>query len=161
DRFFTDQALVTDDGPVLDPGGPHDVGVLPDDAAAQIAVLPDIHVVVDDGPVQESAALDDDIGTHDGVLADFGAGLHLGVVADVERPPEYGIGMYLGALGDPDAGGDLEAVDVDVDLALQDVGLRLHVALVGADVLPVALGDIAVDRLAFLHELRKDVTGPV
>lgn len=31
----------------------------------------------------------------------------------------------------------------------------------GADVLPVALGDIAVDRLAFLHELREDVTGPV
>ena len=30
-----------------------------------------------------------------------------------------------------------------------------------ADVLPVALGDIAVDRLAFLHQLREDVTGPV
>ncbi|WP_240469128.1 hypothetical protein [Streptomyces sp. OM5714] len=69
--------------------------------------------------------------------------------------------MHLRSFGYPDAGRDLEAVDVDVDLALQDVGLCLHIALVGADVLPVALGDVAVDGLAFLHQLREDVTGPV
>ena len=69
--------------------------------------------------------------------------------------------MHLGAFGHPHARGDLEAVDVDVDLALQDVRLGLHVALVRADVLPVALGDVAVDRLALLHQLREDVAGPV
>ena len=50
---------------------------------------------------------------------------------------------------------------LDVDLALEHVGLGLHIALVRADVLPVALGDVAVDRLAFLHQLREDVAGPV
>lgn len=69
--------------------------------------------------------------------------------------------MHFGALGDPNARGDLEAVDLDVDLALQHVGLRLHIALVGADILPVALGDIAVDRLALLHQLRENIAGPV
>lgn len=89
------------------------------------------------------------------------AGLDLRVVPDVQRAAQNGVGMHLGPLGHPHARGELEPVDLDVDLALEDVGLGLHIALVGADVLPVALGDIAVDRLAFLHQLRKDVTGPV
>ena len=161
DRLLPDDALVADDGALLDPGGAHDVGVLADDAAAQVAVRADVDVVVDDGPVQEGAALDDDVAAEDGVLAQLGAGLDLGVVADVERPAQHGVGVDLGALGDPDAGRDLEAVDLDVDLAVEHVGLRLQVALVGADVLPVALGDVAVDRLALLQQLREDVAGPV
>ena len=161
DRFLADEALVPDDGAVLDPGSPHDVGVLADHAATQITVLPDVDVVVDDGLVQEGAALHDDIGTDDGVLADFRIRFDLRVVPDVKGTPEHGVRVDLGAFRDPYTGRDLEAVDLDVDLALQHVGLRLDVALVRADVLPVALGDIAVDRLAFLHELGEDVTGPV
>ena len=95
------------------------------------------------------------------MLTQLHVGFDLGVVTDVERSAQHRVGVHLGAFGDPDARGDLEAVDVDVDLALEHVGLRLHIALVRTDVLPVALGDIAVDRLAFLHELREDVAGPV
>lgn len=161
DRFLTDQTLVPDDGAVLDPGRPHDVGVPADHTAAQIAVLPDVDVVVDDGLVEEGPGLDDDVGSDDRVLADFHIGFDLGVVPDVERAAQHRVRMDLGALRDPDARRDLEAVDVDVDLALQHVGLRLHIALVRTDVLPVALRDIAVDGLALLHQLREDVTGPV
>ena len=160
-RFLADEAFVPDDCAVLDPRGTHDVGVLADDTPAKIALLPDVHVVVHDGLVQKGPALDDDVGPDDGVLPDFGAGLDLRVVADVQRATENGIGVHLRTLGHPHARGELEPVDLDVDLALEDVGLGLHIALVGTDVLPVALGDIAVDRLAFLHQLRKDVTGPV
>src|SRR5690606_23805204 len=81
DRFLTDQALVTDDRAVLDPGRPHDVGVLAEHTAAEVAVRPDIDVVMHDGLVQEGTALDDDVGADDGVLADLRAGLDLGVVA--------------------------------------------------------------------------------
>lgn len=88
-------------------------------------------------------------------------GLDLGVVTDVERSTENGVGMNLCAFRHPHTRGDLETVEIDVDLALQDVGLRLHIALVSTDVLPVTLGDEAVDRLAFLHQLREDITGPV
>lgn len=161
DGFLADEAFVADDGAVLDPGGAHDVGVLADDAAAQVAVVADVHVVVDHGLVQEGAALDDDVRADDRVLADLHAGFDLGVVPDVERTAQHGVGVHVGAFGHPDSGRDLEAVDLDVDLALQHIGLGLHIALVGAHVLPVALGDIAVDGLSFLHELREDIPGPV
>lgn len=159
-RFLADEALIADDGAVLDAGGPHDVGVLADDAAAEIAVLPDVHVVVDDGLVQKSPALHDDVRADHGVLAHLHVGFDLGVVADVQRTTEHGVRMDLGTFGDPHSGRDLESVDLDVDLAFEHV-VRLDVALVRPDVLPVALGDIAVDRLAFLHELGEDITGPV
>ena len=127
----------------------------------RLACWPDVDVVVHDGPVEKGAALDDDVGADDGVLADLRVRFDLRVVADVERPAQHRVRMDLGAFGDPHARGDLEPVDLDVDLALEHVGLSLHIALVGADVLPVALGDVAVDGLAFLHQLREDVAGPV
>lgn len=95
------------------------------------------------------------------MLADLGTGLDLGVVPDVQRPAQHGVGTHLGPFGDPDPGGDLEAVHLDLNLALEHVGLRLEVALVRTDVLPVALGDIAVDGPAFLHQLGEDIAGPV
>lgn len=157
DRFFTDEALVADHGAVLDPRGPHDVGVLPDHTATQIAVFADEHVVVHDRTVQEGARFHDDVGADDGVLADLGVGLDLGVVTDVQRSPQHGVGMDVRAFRHPHAGRDLEAVQLHVDLALQHVGLGLHIAFVRADVLPVALRDVAADQLAFLHELREDI----
>src|SRR5690606_27744211 len=106
----------------------------------------DEHVVVDDGAVQEGPLLHHDVAAEDGVLAQLDARLDLGVVADVQGPFQDGLRVDLGALGDPDAGRDLEPVQLDADRAGQHVGLRLQVALVGADVLPVAVGDVPVQR---------------
>lgn len=89
------------------------------------------------------------------------ASFDLRVVADEQRPAQHRVRVDLGAFGDPHSGRDLEALQVDIDLALEYIGLRLDVALVRADVLPVALGDVAVDRLPFLHQLREDIAGPV
>ncbi len=161
DRLLADQALVPDHRPVLDPRGPHHIGVLPDHAAAQIALRPDVHVVVHHRLVQERAPLDDHVAAQHRVLADLDAGFDLGVVPDVQRAAEHRLGVHLGTLGDPDTGRDLEPVELDVDLALQDVRLGLAVALVGAHVLPVALGDVAVDPLALLQQLREDIARPV
>ncbi len=161
DRLLADQALVPDHRAVLDPRGPHHIGVLADDAAPQIALRPDVDVVVHDRLVEEGAAFDHDVAAEHGVLADLDARLDLGVVTDVQRTAENRLRVHLGPLGHPDARRDLETVELDLDLAVQDVRLGLAVALVGAHVLPVALGHIAVDPLALLEQLREHVARPV
>ena len=156
-----DHALVPDDRALLDPGEPHDVGVLADHAAPQGDALADVDVVVHHGAVQEGALLDHDVAADHGVLAQVRAGLDLGVVADAQRAGEHRLRVDLGALADPDARRDLEAGDVGLHPAAQHIGLRLHVALEGADVLPVVLGDVAVQRGTAFEQLRENVTRPV
>ena len=113
------------------------------------------------GAVQERTLLDHHVAADHGVLAQVRAGLDLGVVADAQRAGEHRVRVDLGARGDPDARRDLEAGDIALHPAGQHIGLGLHVALVGADILPVALRDVAVQRGAALEQLREDVTGPV
>ena len=156
-----DHALVADHRAFLDPGGRHHVGVLADDAAAQGDPLPDVDVVVHHRPVQERAFLDHHVAAQHGELAQFGARLHLGVVADADRPGQHRLRVHLGALGHPYPGRHLEPVDIGVHPAGQHVGLDLQVALVGAHVFPVAVGDVAEQRRAPLEQGREHVSGPV
>ncbi|GAA2818894.1 hypothetical protein GCM10020220_003840 [Nonomuraea rubra] len=121
----------------------------------------EVDVVVDDRAVQERALADDRVVAEHGVLAQLGARLHLGVFADEQRALEHGVGVHRGRVRHPDARGELEAAEVQLDLAGQGVGLGLEVAVVGADVLPVAVGDVAVDGGAALQEGGEHVGGPV
>src|SRR5215469_5216669 len=139
-----DHALVPDDRALLDPGLAHHVGVLADHATAERGAAAYVHVVMHDGPVQERAFLDDDVAADDGELPQLRPGLDLGVVADAERPRQHRLRIDLRAVGDPDARRHLEPVNVHADLAGQYVGLSLEIALVRADILPVAVGDPAV-----------------
>ena len=156
-----DDALVPDDRALLDPGQPHDVGVLPDHAAAQGDALADVDVVVHHRAVHEGALLDHHVAADHGVLAQVRARLDLGVVPDAQRAGEDRVRVDLGALGDPDAGRDLEPGDIGLHPAGQHVGLGLQVALVGPHVFPVAVGDVAEQRGAALEQLGEDVAGPV
>src|SRR5262249_32515228 len=61
----------------------------------------------------------------------------------------------------PRARRELEPGDVDLDLAVEHVGLGLEVGLERADVLPVAVGHVAVDRGAALQEPGEHVVRPV
>ncbi len=94
-----------------------------------------------------------DVGTQHGVLADAGPGLDAAVVADDGRSGEDGLGVDLGPLAQPHAVRQLEAGDVDLHRAVEDVLVGPHVGLEGADVLPVALGDRAVDRQVLGQQL--------
>src|SRR5690606_6360792 len=100
-RLGLDDAFLADDGALFDPGARHDVGVLADDAAAQVGAGADVDVVVHHGAVQERLGADHRVAAQHGVLAQFGAGLDLGVVADVERALEHRLRVDLGALGHP------------------------------------------------------------
>ena len=134
---------------------------LPTTQPRRLALRADEDVVVDHRAVQEGAGPDDDVVAEDGELAQLDAGLDLGVVADVQRALEDGVRVDLRTLADPDARRHLEAGDLDVDLAVEDVGLHPEVGRVRPDVLPVAVGDEPVDRQAFLDQLGEDVAGPV
>src|ERR1019366_6003084 len=140
--LLLDDTLVADDGALLDSRAAHDVGVLAADAATQVHLRSDEHVVVHHGPMQERAALHDDIAAKNRVLAQLRAGFDLCVVADVQRPFQDRVGIDLGALADPDTRHHLEALDLDVDLAVQYVGLHLDKAFKRADVLPVRVGNV-------------------
>jgi hypothetical protein len=67
----------------------------------------------------------------------------------------------LGPLPQPHAVAELEPGDVDRDLAVEDVLVGREVGLERADVLPVALGDGAEERLARGEERGEDLAGEV
>ena len=159
--LLLDQALVADDRALLDPGGPHDVGVLADHAATQAHLRPDEHVAVHHGPLHDRPAHDHDVVAEHRQRLDAGARLDLGVRPDHQRALQDRVGVDLGTLADPHAGSDLEAVDLDVHPAAQHVDVGPAVGVQAADVLPVALRDVAVQRGAGGQQCREDVAGPV
>lgn len=67
-------------------------------------MLSDVDVVVHHGLVEEGARLHDDVRPHHRVLADLDVRLDLGVVADVQRPAQHGVGVDLRSFGDPHTG---------------------------------------------------------
>ena len=72
-------------------------------------------------------------------------------VADERRPLQ---GLEIGQvdpLAHPDVPAQANAGHVELHLAVQGVEVRLAVLVEVADVLPVALGDVAVERLAHLE----------
>ena len=116
---------------------------------------------MDHDPLEVGAGPHPDVVAEHGVLAQPGARLDAAVVADDRRAHDGGIGVDLGALPEPDPLGDAEARDVDLDLAVEDVLVGPDVGVEGADVLPVALGHAAEERLAVVEERREDLAGEV
>ena len=111
--------------------------------------------------MQERFGAHDHVAAEHRELAQLRTRLDFGVVPDVEGAFEDRFRVDFGAFRHPDAGGHFKAVDFDVDFAGEHVGLGAQVAFVGAHVLPVAVGDVAVERGAGFEEFREDVAGPV
>ncbi len=114
-----------------------------------------------DRPHKDGAALHDDVAAEDGQLAEEGAALDLGVLSDAHRAGQQRVGVDLRPVAHPDARRHLETRHLHVDPALQDVGVRLEVARLSPDVLPVALSHVAVHRRAGRNQRREDVHRPV
>src|SRR5665648_282917 len=85
----------------------------------------------------------------------------LGVVADEGRSSDVLERVEVDALADEDAVLQLDAGDAGLDLAVQEVAVGREVLGQAADVLPVALGDVAVQRRAHLEELGEQVLAEV
>ena len=102
-----------------------------------------------------------DVGAEHRVLAECAPGLDPAVVADHDRPVDPGVGIDLGALAEPDAVADLEAGDLHLDPAVEDVLVGAAVGLEGADVLPVAVRHVPEEGLALVEQRREHVAGEV
>ena len=79
----------------------------------------------------------------------------------IAGPSMRASGSTSAPFAEPDVLAEPEPVDLEVDLALEDVLVRAQVRLERADVLPVAVGDVAEQRLAPLQDRREHVTGEV
>ena len=79
------------------------------------------------------------------------------VVADERRPFDAFDVVDLDALADPHVAADLHPGDVQPHLLVERVGVRLPVLVEVADVLPVALADVAVDRAPHLEQQREEL----
>ena len=111
--------------------------------------------------MDERALLDHDVRADHAVLAQGRARLDLRVLADADRPLELRVLVDLRAFRHPYPRRELEPVNVDLDLAVEHVGLGLEIGLQRADVLPVALGHVPEDRGAALQEPGEHVMRPV
>ena len=131
----------------LDPRACPQIAIAQDHAAADLRAVGYPHVRAEDRVLAE-----DDARANGAVVADHGGSVHHG--ARVDR----------GAPAQPHARPQREPLDLDLDAAVQDVLVRPEVGLGGAHVLPVALGDVAVEGPPGLEDRRehlaREVDGP-
>src|SRR5205085_5397373 len=84
-------------------------------------------------------------------------GCDAAVTADERRPFDLLDAVELDALADPDVAADADAGDLQPDTLVQRVEVRLPELVEVADVLPVAVADVAVDRTAHLEQQREEL----
>ena len=114
-----------------------------------------------DGALDYGVIADSDVAPEGAVGADGGTRADHTVVADDCRAGEGDTRVDFGALAHPDAGPERKPVDVDVDLAIQDVLMRAEVGLERPDVLPVAIAHVAIEAFAGSQRRRERLTGEV
>ena len=89
------------------------------------------------------------------------AGFDAAVVADHDGLVDARLGAELDVGADPATVAELETVDTDLHPPVEHVGVRPAVRLERADVLPVALGDVAVQGVAVVEQLGEHVAREV
>ncbi len=140
--MLADEALVADDHVLLDAGALANVAGAPDDRAAHACARPDVHVVVHDRALQLGVVLHDDVRAEHRVRPKHCAGLHARVVADEHGAEHLGVRRDVCPFAEPHAVAYLEAGDLEMDSAVQDVVVGAAIRLERADVLPIALDDV-------------------
>ena len=101
------------------------------------------------------------VGPHGRVRAEHGVLVDGAVLADEGRRVQTGGRVDRRALAQTDARLQLEAGDVHLDLAVEDVLVGLEVGGRGADVLPVAVGHVAEQGRAGLEHRGEHLGGEV
>ena len=116
---------------------------------------------MDDRALDVRVAANHHVGSQHGVGTQVRARFDPAVVADERGPLDSGVGVDLRPLPHPQALRHPEAGHVDLDLAVEDVLMGLHVGLERAHILPVAVGHVAEERLAVCEQLREHVAREV
>ncbi len=106
-------------------------------------------------------ALHNDVAAQHRVGRDARVAVDLGVVADQRRPRHVVERVDVDVLADPDVLAEADAGDVGLDLAVEHVAVGGQILLQVTDVLPVAVDDGAVERLAELEELGEELLAEV
>ena len=108
----------------------------------------EVGVVVYHGALDDGVVANADVTPQRAVRPQAGPGTDHAVVADDGRADHLDTGVDFGALAHPDAWTKRKPLDVDVDLAIQDVLMGAEVGLERADVFPVPVGHVAIQALA-------------
>ena len=117
----------------------------------------DVGARVDHGPLDAAAVTDGHPLRKDGVRADDGVRRDLAVVADERRAFDVVDGSDLDPLAQPHVAAQADAGDAQAHALVEGIEVRLAKLLERADVLPVAVEHVPVDRPAHLEEQREQL----
>ncbi len=159
--LLADHALVADGRALAQGGARLHVAVLADDRPVDLGARADVGVGVDHAEARLGVVFDHDVAAQHRVGADARVGVDLGVVADHGRPGHVLERLDADVLADVDVVLEPDARDRGRDLAVEHVAVGGEVLAEAADVLPVPLGDRAVERLAELEQLGEQLLAEV
>ena len=128
-----------------------------DDAAAQADSRPEVGVVVHDRPLQIGVGAHPHVAAEHCVLAQRRAAFYAAVVANYGWSLDLRPRVDIGAFSQPNAVAQGEARQLGLDPAVQDVLVGPGIGLQRADILPVALGHIAIEQMAFGRQPRENI----
>ena len=160
-RLVADRAVVADGRALVharmraDVAGASDHGALDESRAA------DVGRGVDDRARRARVVPERDAVGEDRIRAHGGSSVHPAVVADERGTFEHVEVLEVDALPHPDVAAEADAWDLEAHALVERVEVRLPELVKVADVLPVAVGDVAVQRPAHLEEEREELLGEV
>ena len=121
----------------------------------------DVAVGTDDAVPCLSVTLDDDVAAQDRVGPNGGAGVYARVVADIGWTSHVLERVKVDAVSEEDPVLQLDARDGRSDRAIEEVTVGREILRKAADVLPVSLGDIAVEWRPGVEQLGKEIATEV
>ena len=160
-RLVAEDHLVADRDTLVQTRMRANVAAAPDDRALDDRGTADVGARVDDRARHARVLAQRHAGCEDTVGVDLGVRRDPAVAADEGRPFDLLDAVELDALADPDVAADADAWDLKSDLLVERVEVRLAELVEVADVLPVAVADVAVDRPAHLEQQREELLGEV
>src|SRR6266540_745065 len=159
--LLPDRARVSDGDAFVQAGVRTNVAGLADNRAFDERAPPDIRGAVDYRPDRPRVVAQRDARRKDGIRPDRSSWADPAVVADKGRTLDRLEVRELDALPDPDVAAETNPLDVQAHLLVESVEVRLPVLIQVTDVLPVAFGDVAVNRPPHLQEEREELLGEV
>src|SRR5919108_244687 len=165
DALGADQDVVADRNALVDAHVRPDLAPPADDRAFDDGALAEVRRSIDDRAGDARALAEGHARLEHGVRADRSLGRDAAVVADEGRPLDALEVLDVDPLPHPDVPAQPAAGDAQAHALVERVEVRLPVLGEVADVLPVALADVAVDRSPHLEqereELLREVVRPV
>ena len=152
-----DRHLVADRDALVDADMRAQVAAAADDRALDLRAAADVRRAVDHRADDAPAFAHGDARREHDVRADAGAARDAAVAAEVRRPLDRVEVVEVHPVPQPDVAADADPGDVETHALLERVDVRLAELVEVADVLPVAVEDVAVDRPAHLEEKREEL----